>query len=114
MAYERERLMAAGKDSFADRIEHVSVDQGDGAGFDICSFDLSGSDMFIEVKTTRFRKESPFFITANEVEFSRTHAPNYALYRVYRFTRTPRIFSLTGQVSRHCRLTATQFRASFE
>jgi hypothetical protein len=114
LAFERERLIALGKDHLARQIEHVSVEQGDGAGFDIHSYDGNGHDRFIEVKTTRYRKETPFFISSNEVSFAQRHSANYALYRLYRFERDPRLFSLEGNVGQYCELTPTQFRASFE
>lgn len=114
LAFERERLIALGKDHLARQIEHVSVEQGDGMGFDIHSYDAQGRDRFIEVKSTRFRKETPFFISANEVDFAKRNSDQYALYRIYRLERDPRLFALEGHVGRHCLLTPTQFRASFE
>lgn len=113
LSFERQRLAHAGRDNLVDRVEHVSVEKGDGAGFDIRSFNLDGSDRFIEVKTTRFRKEAPFFVTANELEFSYSHADAYVLYRVYQFVKSPRLFHLPGRLSDHCRLNPTEFRASF-
>lgn len=111
--FEKARLISLNLEKFADRIEHVSVEKGDGAGFDIRSFDVSGKDLFIEVKTTRFRKEAPFFISSNEVSFSRSKADNYALYRVYRLTKSPKLFALRGDVSKHCHLSPTIYRGSF-
>lgn len=111
--FERQRLMFEGKERLAHRVEHISVEKGDGAGFDVRSFDTNGSDLFIEVKTTRFRKEAPFFVTANELDFSTSNASAYALYRVYQYERSPRLFQLRGRLSNHCNLDATEFRASF-
>lgn len=37
VAFERARLRALGRDSLASRVEHVSVTQGDGIGFDVLS-----------------------------------------------------------------------------
>ncbi len=54
VAFERARLEAANKANFADRIEHVSLTQGDGIGFDVRSFESNGTDRFIEVKTTAY------------------------------------------------------------
>ncbi|WP_338687348.1 DUF3883 domain-containing protein [Haloferula helveola] len=110
--FERSRLISLNREHLADRIEHVSEEQGDGTGYDIRSFDESGRDLFIEVKTTRFRKESPFFISSNEVQFAERHARNYSLYRVYSLSRAPRLFTLPGSVQKSCHLTATQFRAT--
>jgi Domain of unknown function (DUF3883) len=69
--FEKWRLSSAGHKKLADNVEHVSKTRGDGLGFDVRSFDLNGRDRLIEVKTTSFGKETPFFITKHEVEFSR-------------------------------------------
>ena len=111
--FERSRLISLNREKLADRIEHVSEEQGDGTGYDIRSFDEAGRDLFIEVKTTRFRKESPFFISANEIHFSDRHAPHFSLYRVYGLNRRARLFTLPGSVQKNCHLTATQYRAIF-
>ncbi len=113
LEYEKQRLIYAGKDNLADKIEHTSQEFGDGAGFDIRSFNRNGSDRFIEVKSTRFRKENPFFISSNELQFSQSHQNNYSLYRVYHLEKSPRMFSLNGDITRACILDPTQYRASF-
>ena len=58
---------------------------GYGAGYDVKSFSLDGSAKFIEVKTTRDDGETPFYVSTNEIEFSKRHAPQYLLYRIYPF-----------------------------
>ena len=74
LAFEHARLLKAGQKVLADRARHVSQTKGDGLGCDVpgCNmrFDASGKERFIEVKTTSFGKETPFFISRNEVEFS--------------------------------------------
>jgi hypothetical protein len=69
----------------AAAVRHVSVIEGDGAGFDIASFDLNGSVRYIEVKTTRGGPDTGFFVSANEVQFSKRYAASYCLYRLYDF-----------------------------
>ena len=59
--------------------------EGDGAGYDVDSFEVDGSPRFIEVKTTKGPADTDFFISANEVEFSARHAGSYLLYRLYGF-----------------------------
>ncbi|MDQ6965397.1 MAG: DUF3883 domain-containing protein, partial [Mariprofundaceae bacterium] len=83
--FERARLIAAGKETLADQIEHIAQTEGDGAGFDIRSYELDGSDRFIEVKTTKYGRYSPFFVSANELRFSESHATNYHLHRIFQF-----------------------------
>jgi hypothetical protein len=94
--YEKARLLHAGKDNLSDRIEHVSAPEGDGAGFDIRSFEVDGGDRFIEAKTTRYGVDTPFYLTANELRFSRDHRDRYQLYRIFEFRRSPKLFTLPG------------------
>jgi hypothetical protein len=110
--FEHERLWRAGKKALAERIEHVSVSQGDGLGYDVLSFDETGQERLIEVKTTRFGSMTPFFVSANEVTVSDQRADVYYLYRLYDFRDDPRLFVLDGALATNCDLKATQFRAS--
>lgn len=80
--FERSRLRSLGKPKLAERIEVVSDTRGDGAGFDVLSFEKSGKERFIEVKTTGFGKETPFFVTRNELSFSIDHTADFQLYRL--------------------------------
>lgn len=61
LAYEQRILRAAGHAKLADRVEHVALTQGDGTGYDILSFEPSGKEKFIEVKTTRSIMQLPFW-----------------------------------------------------
>jgi len=111
LAFERARLHHLGKPGLADRVEHVAVTLGDGAGFDIRSFEVTGADRLIEVKTTAYGKQTPFFLSRNEVEVSRCGADRYHLYRVFRFREDPRLFTVQGSLEHVCRLDPVQFRA---
>ena len=113
MDYERLRLQRAGKEHLARTIEQVSKTVGDRAGYDIRSYDASGRDQFIEVKTTRYGRHTPFYISDGEVRFSKAHAESYQLYRVFGFRKRPRLFTLPGEVGRHVRLQAISYRAHF-
>ncbi len=113
MDYERLRLQRAGKDHLARTIEQVSKTVGDHAGYDIRSYDARGRDRFIEVKTTRYGRHTPFYISDGEVRFSSAHAEAYQLYRVFGFRKRPRLFTLPGEVGRHVRLQAISYRAHF-
>ena len=109
--YERARLIRAGKASLADRIEQVSATVGPSAGFDIRSFEENGSDRFIEAKTTKYGKYAPFFLTPNQLEFSRDNAANYHLYRLFQFGKSPRLFALSGYVEERCQLKPSEYIA---
>lgn len=113
ISYERHRLLAAGKESLADKIEHVSRTQGDGAGFDVLSFETTGEERFIEVKTTAFGKQTPFFASINELEFARAYENQFHLYRFFEFRRNPKLFELSGRLERHCRLDPISFLCRF-
>ena len=111
--YERWRLIQRGHERLADRIEHTSRVRGDGAGYDVLSFEEDGRERFIEVKTTGYAKETPFFISDGELAFANSHELEFRLYRVFEFRRAPRMFELRGRPDRHCRLDPTTYRASF-
>jgi hypothetical protein len=111
--YERWRLTQYGQARLADRIEHTAKLRGDGAGYDILSFDVDGRERFIEVKTTAYAKATPFFITDNELSFANSHADEFQLYRLFEFRNAPKLFQLPGRPNQHCRLDPTNFRASF-
>jgi len=70
-------------------------------------------ELYIEVKTTRFGIASQFYISPNEVNFSKAKSEQYSLYRVYDFDRKPRIFSLDGDITQYVHLQALSYRAYF-
>lgn len=109
--FERARLLHAGKDSLSERIEQISETVGPSAGFDILSFNENGADRYIEAKTTKYGKNTPFFVTPNELEFSRKNATSYFLYRVFKFRAEPRLFALHGYLQDKCRLKPSQYLA---
>ena len=114
LAHERETLERAGRSDLADRVAWVSEEQGDGAGYDIASFEADGRDRLIEVKTTRSTWERmPFFITANELSVSRDLSGSWCLIRLWNFAFEPRAFELRPPLDRHVRLFATVYRAGF-
>ena len=111
MEYEHYRLWTSGLKSLAERIDQVSVTQGDHVGYDIQSFDQDGSPRRIEVKTTRFGLMTPFFASANEVETSKRFSGEYHLYRVFKFEKSPKLFIVNGALSDRFKLKPTQFQA---
>ncbi len=113
VAYERYRLHAVGAKELVDRVEHVSSTKGDGLGYDVLSFDADGKERLIEVKTTAFGREVPFYITKAELGLSRAEPDHFHLYRLFEFRRKPRMFDLKGAVSDHCLLEPANFRATF-
>lgn len=47
----------------------------------------------------------------NEVEFSKVHAPQFRLYRLFEFRKAPRMFALEGSVSERCLLDPVSYLA---
>jgi hypothetical protein len=111
LAYERARLISAGCDSLAARIEHTSQVRGDHEGYDILSFEPDGRERLVEVKTTKYGAETPFFVSRNEVDVSAREAACYHVYRMFAFRENPRLFVLPGSIGNTCEITAATFLA---
>lgn len=111
LEFEHKRLWQAGKKDLANRIEHVAQTAGDHLGFDIKSFEFDGRDRLIEVKTTRFGELTPFFASRNEVDFSEEREREYQLYRLFHFTKQPKLFVLPGSLRSTCTLEPNQYSA---
>jgi len=111
---EIKSLRNAGRNDLADKVVHVSVIEGDGAGYDIKSFTVDGQIKFIEVKSTKGTASAAFFISPNEVEFSRKNAKNFYLYRLYDVdstNRSAKVYVLSGDLNTSLELRPTQFIA---
>lgn len=108
---EQARLIHAGHEQLAGRVEHMSRVRGDGLGFDILSFEETGSDRLIEVKTTKHGRETPFFVSRNEVAVSQVERVRYQLYRVFDFRTVPRLFALAGSLDASCVLEPASYEA---
>ncbi len=111
MNYERARLIHLGKDGLADRIEHTSKVRGDHEGYDILSFEVSGAERLIEVKTTKYGAETPFYVTRNELATSEKRSPLYHVYRLYAFRQSPKLYTLSGAINQTCALSAATYLA---
>ena len=69
-----------GEDIF---VKWVSRDD-DSAGYDILSYDLkTKTTKYIEVKSTSGGKNTPFYISENELNFSKRKSDKYYIYRIY-------------------------------
>lgn len=111
LKYELARLVHAGCESLAHKIEHTSKVRGDHEGYDILSFETNGAERLIEVKTTKYGKETPFFVSRNEVAVSERHAGQYSVYRMFSFRSEPRLYLLPGAIGQSCHITAQSFLA---
>lgn len=96
---ERRRLRDAGRLDLEARIEWVSQTRGDGAGYDIRSFQITGEEILIEVKTTKGPEGTGFYVTANELRCSEERGSAYKLYRVFQFGSSPKLYQLDGPLA---------------
>lgn len=113
MAVERRRLRREGRSDLADLVEWTACDVGEGAGYDVSSFNADRTPRLIEVKTTNGAADTPFFLTANEVRVSTDRPGDYWLYRVFDFGRKTRaIYTVQGALNGgELTLTPTVYRA---
>lgn len=111
--FERLRLNRERPD-LAKKIKWVSQEEGDGAGFDILSFEVNGKERLIEVKTTVGHQRTPFYISANEYELSNERPDHFRLMRVFDFLKGPRAFELQPPLLHSLILTPQSYRASFQ
>lgn len=111
LSVEQERLIAAGKERLAAQVTHTSVVEGDGAGYDILSFEEDSRERLIEVKTTKFGEYTPFYASRNEVEVSRAEASSYHLYRVYQFGPSAFLYTRSGPLDESFTLDCASFLA---
>lgn len=111
--FEHWRLVGIGQRRLADKVEHISKSKGDGLGYDVLSFETDGRERLIEVKTTTFGRDTPFFVSRGELALSRGAKDQFHLYRLFEFRKAPRLFDLAGSLERHCVLDPVTYRASF-
>ncbi len=112
-SHERTILGTAGREDLARQVRWVSEEDGDGAGYDIASFEADGRPRLIEVKTTNGWERTPFHISRNELAVSEERRTEWCLFRLWNFSREPKAFELRPPLDAHVSLTATSFQASF-
>jgi hypothetical protein len=110
---EQRRLAQVNRSDLAAKVRWIANDDGDGAGFDVLSFEPSGAERLIEVKTTNGSRKTPFFLTRNEIEVAESRADSWQLYRVHLFAQSPRVFTLRHPLKNAVHLTVEAWKASF-
>jgi hypothetical protein len=111
---ERQRLTALDRPDLARKIRWVSQEDGDGAGYDIRSYSADGKERLLEVKTTRGGNTTPFYLTRNESDFANERPDAFRLFRIYDFSKRPRLFTLTPPLEAVLRLEPITYRASLK
>jgi hypothetical protein len=109
---ERAILRAAGREDLAKKVRWVSMEDGDGAGYDIASFEPEGAPRWIEVKTTNGWERTPFHLTRNEIAVAEENRDVWQLIRLWNFARVPQAYSIRPPLEAHVALTPTSFLAS--
>jgi len=110
--HEQQRLRNADRLDLARQVEWTSEVRGDGAGYDIRSFEFDGSERLIEVKTTNGPAKTPFFLSENERAFSERRPDAFRLLRLYDFVEKPAAFELRPPLSERLALSPTTYRAN--
>lgn len=113
VAHERATLTACGRHDLAKRIVWTSQEEGDGAGYDILSYEPDGTERLLEVKTTNGWERTPFHISQNELKVAELRRDDWHLIRLWNFSRGPRAFEIRPPIDKHVELTPTSFLASF-
>jgi hypothetical protein len=111
--HEIARLIAADRMELAMKVEWTSDVHGDGAGYDIRSFEPDGSDRLIEVKSTKGGPTTDFYITRTEREVSVERPDAWRLYRLHTLPTNPRLFVLPPPLEHSVRLEPESWRARF-
>jgi hypothetical protein len=111
--FEKHRLREGNRADLAREVRWTAAEEGDGAGYDVASFNLEGGPRLIEVKTTNGSARTPFFLTRNEFEIARQLPMRWQIYRVHLFATTPRIFAISPPLEKRVNLSTETWRASF-
>lgn len=111
--HERQRLQQLDRPDLAKKIRWISEELGDGAGYDILSFDASGKERLLEVKTTVGADVTPFYITRNELSLASERPDAFRLCRVFDFSAHPRMFELAPPLDKFVHLSPLNYEASF-
>ncbi len=108
--YEKQKLLKANKSKLSEKVKHVAKDKGDGLGYDILSFDTNGNEIFIEVKTTKGKVNSTFYITRNELEKSKIEQDDFYIYRVFNYDNEnskTELLIIKGDLTKLCEVPLT-------
>jgi len=111
--FERHRLEGEVRPDLARKVRWVAPEDGDGAGYDIHSFDPDGRERLIEVKTTLGGRTTPFYLTRNENSLAEERLDAFRLLRVYSFAREARMFEIRPPLAEAVRLSPHTYQASF-
>jgi hypothetical protein len=110
---ERRQLAESGHPDLARKVRWTAAEDGDGAGYDVLSFDRAGAERLIEVKTTNGSARTPFFLSRNECDLATERPADWRIYRAHLYAKGPRIFTIAPPLANAIKLTTETWRASF-
>jgi len=110
---ERRQLAQADRPNLARKVRWVATEDGDGAGYDVLSFDHHGRERLIEVKTTNGSARTPFFLSRSERALGTERPMDWRIYRVHLFAQEPRVFIITPPLEGVVNLRPEIWRVSF-
>jgi hypothetical protein len=110
---ERHQLAQAHRTDLARKVRWIAAEDGDGAGYDVLSFDHGGRERLIEVKTTNGSARTPFFLSRNERALGTERPTDWRIYRVHLFAQEARVFIITPPLEKVVNLRPEIWRASF-
>ena len=84
-------LKQNGKDELANRVIKQYENMSEFPGYDMKSFDCEGNEIYIEVKSTKGKKNESFNITVNEVNAAKKFSGSYYIYPVTDALAEPKI-----------------------
>lgn len=118
LEWEKERLLKFGFDQLVEQIKWVSQ-QTDVLGYDIESFTVDHKGVpqriYIEVKTTKSKYDTDFFVSSNEVKKSEIYGKNYWIYRVFDCdSETPKLYMLNGKIEDNFNIDPITFVATLK
>lgn len=112
---EKEKLIKDNREDLAEKVFWESEENGDGAGYDIKSFEKRDEEyieIYIEVKGTNKSINEPFDISKNEIEASNRYKEQYYIYRVGNiYSKKPKFYKINGRIEDNFSLEATNFKA---
>lgn len=91
--YEYNKLKKIGREDLAKKIIHQSKDTSSYPGYDICSFDEDGNEIYIEVKSSKGRNKKTFDITTNEWDSAIKNKEKYFIFIVENALKKPKIIA---------------------
>lgn len=113
--WEKERLKKEQREDLAKKVFWESEENGDGAGYDIKSFEKRNGEyveIYIEVKGTNKSVNQAFDISINEIVASNKYGDRYFIYRIGEiYSDVPKFYKINGRIEDNFELEAVNFKA---